>query len=360
MNFRPAIARRSALAVLAVLAVLVAGCGSQPSAPPAPTGQPPSEPSGPLGPPAEPGTAPPPPATPPGEVIDLPGGSPEGAAFDPATGIVAVALRAPDRLALLDTASGQVRTVPAPGAARHLVLAGPGQLLVLGEDTDLLARVSLPSGNVIEQVEVGRQPHDAAQVGDTVFVANEFGHSVGVVRQGRMVRELPGLVQPGGLTAAGDRVAAVDVQGNRLHVFDARTLREVADLPAGQGPSHVRPISGGRVAVVDTRGNAVLTYQVTGEPKQLARLPVPGRAYGLDTDPGRGVVYAALANTNKLARVPVRPDGTLGTARIVDTVRQPNDVVTDPRTGTVYVVGQTGAQVQKIPAPVFEEAASDG
>lgn len=328
------------------LAALLAGCGASP---PPPNPAPAPAPQSPMAPPAEPGTAPPA-GNPPGRLTALPGGEPEGAAFDPATRTVVLALRAPDRLALLDTASGQIRTVAAPGAARHVVPAGPGEVLVSGEDTSTLSRVSLPAGDVIEQVKTGPQPHDAAQVGDTVFVTNEFGGSVGVVRDGRSVRELPGLVQPGGIAAVDGRVAAVDVQGNTLHIFDGRTLRQVAVLPAGQGPSHVRSLGRGRVAVVDTRGNAVLTYQVGGTPRQLSRLPVPGRAYGLDTDPGRGLVYATLPNTNKLARVPVRPDGTLGAPNLIDTVRQPNDVVTDPGTGDTFVVGQADAQIQMISA----------
>ena len=288
-----------------------------------------------------------------GRTLPLPGGSPEGAVVDPGTGLLAVALRDPDRVALLDTASGQVRTVATPGAARHLSSAGPGELLLSAENTDVLARMSLPGGAISEQVQVGRQPHDAAPLGRTLFVSNESGGTLGVVQDGRMVQEIPGFAQPGGLAVAGDRVVAVDVRANTLHVVDARTLREIAVLPAGAGPSHVRPIGPGRVAVADTRGNAVLTFQVSGTPGEIGRYPVAGRAYGISADPRRGLLYTALSNTNQVVRWRIGPDGSLRDPRPLPTVRQPDDVAVDPRTGTAYVVGRADAQVQELPASAF-------
>jgi sugar lactone lactonase YvrE len=281
-------------------------------------------------------------------VLALPGGAPEGVAVDPASGLVAVALRDPGRLALVDPRSGAVRTVPVPGAARHLVIATPGELLVLAEDSGLLLRVRLPEGTVMSSVRVGRQPHDAVQVGDTTFVTNEGGQSVGVVRGDRMVGTLPGPVQPGGIAAAAGRVATADVRGNRLYVWDAATLKPVAQLPAGSGPSHVRPLADGRVAVADTRGNAVLVFDLRGEPRRIGRIKLPGRAYGLATDPARGLVYVTMPNVNQLVSLKVQPDGSLRRIIAVPAVRQPNDVALDPRDATAYVAGTAGSRLQVV------------
>lgn len=340
---------------LALVMTVLSGCGG-PSAPPPPeppAAPPPATPNGPLPPPAEPEDAPPAPDVPPGRILPVPGGSPEGAVVDPATGILAVALREPDSLALVDPASGDVRTVATPGAARHLSSSRPGELLLSAENTDMLIRIALPQGTVTEQVQVGRQPHDAASYGDSLFVSNEGGGSVGVVQDGKMSREIPGFTQPGGLAISGGRLAVVDVRSNTLHIIDPNTMAEIARLPAGAGPSHVRPIGAGRVAVADTRGNAVLTFQVTGTPRQISRDTVPGRAYGLSSDPDRGLVYASLSNTNQVVRWRTGPDGSLRDPRTLGTVRQPDDVAADPRSGTVYVVGRTDAQVQQIPASAF-------
>lgn len=352
-------ARRTLGVVVLIALGLLSGCTSEGG--PAEGGQgPQGEQRGTAGqsraetPAAEPGKAPKPGAAPEGRIIQLPGGAPEGAVLDASTGTLAVALREPGRLALVNTDTGAVRTVPALGAARHLSLAGPGELLVSGESADTLSRVRLPGGEVISKTDVGRGPHDAARVGNRVFVSNEFGSSVGVVQGGRMIREIGGVSQPGGLTATDGRVAVVDVRGNSLHIIDARTLRQVAELPAGEGPSHVRPIGDGQVAVADTRGNAVLTYQVTGAPRKLDRVPVPGRAYGLDADPGRGSVYATSGNNNRVFRLRVADDGTLGEPAQLATVRQPNDVAVDPRSGRIYIIGQDRARVQVLEPSAFD------
>lgn len=335
-----------------VIAGVLTGCTAPDEQQP-PADRSPQRPAAPQTPPAEPEEGPEVTAPPRGQVIDLPGGSPEGTVLDPSTGTLAIALREPERLALVDTETNRVRTIPALGAARHLALARPGELLVSGETADTLSTVRLPSGRMTSEVKVGRGPHDAARVEQKVFVANEFGGNVGVVRDGRMANKIGGFAQPGGLTATDGRVAVVDVGTNMLHVIDAATERRVAVLPAGKGPSHVRPTGNGRVAVADTRGNAVLSYQVTGTPRQLGRMPVAGRAYGLDTDPRRGFVYATAGNTNTVVRLRVDDDGGLSEAGQLGTVRQPNDVAVDPRNGRVYVIGKANAEVQILPPDAF-------
>ena len=302
--------------------------------------------------PAEPEQAPRLTADPAGRVRLLPTGAPEGIAVDPASGVIAVALRDPDRIALVDSASGQLRTQPMPGSARHLVLSRPGELLVPAEDVGLLIKVALPQGAITTSVPVGKQPHDAVRVDETVFVSNEFGRSLGVVRDDQMIKTLSGPVQPGGVGATAGRVAVADVVGNQLYVYDARSLQQVAVLPAGSGPSHVRPLSEGLVAVADTRGNAVLVYDLRGQPRQVGRVAVPGRAYGLATDP-RGRAYVTLANTNQVVALQLEPDGSLRTTGTLPTVRQPNSVAYDPKTDTVLVTGAVGSELQTIPAAAF-------
>lgn len=328
------------VAAVIALVIALAGCGTNQQTPV----------QSPPGPPAEPGAAPPPVAIPAGQMIALPGGAPEGVASDPASGLVAVALRTPGRLALVDPRSGAVRTVPVPGAARHLVEAGPGEVLDLAEDTDLLISVRLPDGTVTNTVKVGKQPHDAVWLGPTTFVTNEGGGSVGVVHSAQMVAVLRGPVQPGGIASAAGRVAAADVRGNKLYVWDAVTLEPVAQVPAGAGPSHVRAIGRGRVVVADTRGNALLVFDLRGTPRQISRIALPGRAYGLATDPARGLVYVTLPNVNQLVSLKVLPDGSLRRITSVPTVRQPNDVAIDPRDATAYVAGAAAAQLEVVPA----------
>ncbi|MGX6450107.1 YncE family protein, partial [Patulibacter sp. S7RM1-6] len=123
--------RSSLLLAPAVAGVLsIAGCGSPPAAE--------------LPPAAEPPRAPTQTATPAGDVFPV-GNRPEGIVADARTGVVAVGLRRPDRLALVDGDSGRVvRRVSLPGAPRHLQLAGAGgPVLVPDEGRNRLVQVSL-------------------------------------------------------------------------------------------------------------------------------------------------------------------------------------------------------------------------
>jgi DNA-binding beta-propeller fold protein YncE len=154
-------------------------------------------------------------------------------------------------------------------------------------------------------------------------------------------------------TAAG-RVAVADVRGNALYVFDVKTQKRVAVLPAGAGPTHVVRVGPSTVAVADTRGNAVLLYDLSGHPRQVFRLSLPGGPYGLAADPSRDRLWVALSGRNELVQVDVDVDDLrLRTTGIrIPTVQQPNSVAVSPTTGTLIVAGATeGGTLQILKPP---------
>lgn len=340
--------RRGALAIAAAATAALAGCGSFAPA----GGASPTAAHRPLPPAAEPATAPAPTAPPAGQLLALPGGEPEGIVADPTTGDVAVALRHPDRLAIVDGRTLRLlRVVAVPGAARHLALAAPGgPVLLPGEDTDLLVAVALPGGAVVGKTKVGRQPHDAVATNGAIFVADEFGHDLSVIRDGRVVATLPGPVQPGGVAATAGRVGAVDVRGALVYVYDASTGRRVGTVRVGAGPSHDVTIAPGLVAVADTRGNAVYVVAFGATPRVVGHIAAPGSPYGLAADPARHRLWVTLTGRNQVVGFAVGPDGSLREFARVSTVRQPNSVTVNPITGQVYVAGLTDAQLQSIRA----------
>jgi sugar lactone lactonase YvrE len=297
----------------------------------------------------EPATAPALDRRPAGVVVPMPG-DPEGMAVDATDGILAVGVRDPDGVALVSTATGRVRTVVRlPGAPRHLQLAGPaGPVLVPAEQAGRLFQVTLPGGTVIADTRVGRQPHDAAAAGQTIFVGNELANTVSLIRGGKQVAVEPAPLQPGGVASNGRYVVVVGVRGREIEAYDPDG-RPLGTAPVGVGPTHVRAGPAGLFYVADTQGNAVIVFRVAGSgPRQVGDVGTePGTPYGIAVDGRRGLVYVTLTATNRLESFRIKGNG-LVPAQTWPTVRQPNDVAVDAATGTVFVTGRDGSRLQLI------------
>lgn len=324
------------LVVLAALAL--AGCGGHAAKRP---------PAGPRA--AEPAVAPPLTVRPAGRTLPI-GAQPEGVIADPVTRLVAIGVRGPDRLVLVDGRTGRiVQRTPLPGHLRHLQLAAPGgPVLVPDEDSGMLLSVALPSGAITSRVRTGVSPHDATRAGNgLVFAANEGGASVVVLRQDKIVRTFTDVSQPAGLAAVGTTVGLVDVRQNTLHLYDAATLTATTRLAAGAGPTHLVADRHHHLAVIDTRGNAVLLYELTPHPRQIARVPLPGTPYGVAYDRTRDRLWVTLTATNQVAAISLAGPRPRVTTRLA-TVRQPDTVAVDPTTGRLFVTGTHDGLLQII------------
>jgi len=322
---------RRALLLLTLSAAVLGGCGSEPARE--------------LPPAAEPPTSSAPAHRPTGHVIAIGHGA-EGVAADPLTGRVAVALRRPARLAIVDGRSGRViRVLPLPGAARHLALAAPGgPLLVPAEDANRLLAVDLRSARVVSSTPVGRQPHDAASVDGRWFVGDELGARVSVVRPGRPAAGFPVATQPGGLAALDGELAVVSVRQRKLELYDARSFRRLASAYAGVGPTHIACVPQGPCLVADTRGNALLRFVLRPHLELVRSQYLPGGPYGMALDVSRNRLWVTLPARNEVVELPARAHPHV--LRRFPTVRQPNSVAVDESTGRVFVTGRTGGQLE--------------
>ncbi|MDQ4037149.1 MAG: YncE family protein [Actinomycetota bacterium] len=296
---------------------------------------------------AEPADSPELSVDPAGRVSDL-ASNPEGMVFDPVTGLLAVAAREPNRLLLVEGATGQIRTeVALPGHARHLQLAVPGgPVLVAAEDSNTLIQVTLPTGE-LTTTEVGEYPHDATQVeSGRIVVGDEMGGTLSVVENGEVIQIFDDLTQPGGLAAVGDRVGVVDVADFSLSVYDITAGERLGRVPAGAGPTHLVADVRGNLLVIDTRGEALLMF--SSDPLALvSSLPLPGTPYGLTYDATSDVVWVTLTATNEVIGLDLSQGAPTEVARI-PTVRQPNTVAVDPVSRRIFVVGRTTGVLQTV------------
>jgi DNA-binding beta-propeller fold protein YncE len=300
-----------------------------------------------LPPAAEPPRSPPMTVPPAGRVVPV-GAGPEGIAADPRTGLVAVALGDPPRLALLDGGTGRLRRVVAlPGTARHLAIpeAG-GSVIVPVESAGVLLTVELPSGRLGMRVRVGRQPHDAAGAGGAFVVGEEGENALSAVRGDRVARTARVATQPGGVTTLGDgsRIAVVSVRERLLELYDARSLRRVASAPAGVGPTHVACLDVGPCYVVDTQAGALLVYRLRPRLELVRRLLLLGGPYGIALDATRRRLYVTLPARNELVELPAH--GRPHVLRRWPTVRQPQTVAVDGARGRVFVAGRAAGAIQ--------------
>jgi DNA-binding beta-propeller fold protein YncE len=329
--------RRCAVAVavlpLAALGLLLAGCGGG-SGTSAPRRA------------AEPAESPPLRATPAGRTAAV-GREPEGVAWDAAAGLIAVGVREPSAVVFVDPKSLKVvHRVALPAPPRHVSYdASAKTVLVPAESANEL--VVVRPGGVVTATKVGTHPHDATAVGADVFVADEHSDQVSVLRHAHLVKTLPTPHQPGGIAAvAGRWVALVAVSARVLQVYDAHSLKPLGSVAAGVGPSHI--VARGTTAyVADTQGDQILVYDIGPHPRLLDKTPAPGTPYGLALDPGRDRLWVTETATDRLAEYSLRGKLPRRVATYA-TVRQPNSVAVDPRSGAVFVAGRDKGRLERI------------
>jgi DNA-binding beta-propeller fold protein YncE len=308
------------------LALIAGGCTSKAKAPAPHTA-------------AEPAVAPSTTVAPAGSVVAV-GAQPQGIVYDPVTKLVAVAVRNPDRLVLLDGSSLRiVRQVPLAGHARHLQLAEPGgPVVVPEEDKNQLALVSLRTG-ATTVIPTGTSPHDAAAVTGGYVAGDEFGSSITIARTGQAPQTVGGVEQPGGVIDLGDTVAIVDVKGYTLSTYRVADGSKLASVAAGAGPTHGIKAADGSILVADTRGNQVLDFG-TNPLSQQGSLGLPGSPYGLAADSSGPLIWVSLTGRNQVVGLSLEHGAVREVARL-DTVQQPDTVAVAPGSHTIWIAGDT-------------------
>ncbi|SUD48649.1 Uncharacterised protein [Nocardia otitidiscaviarum] len=325
---------RCALAGAAAV-TLLAGCSSGGDTSDKPTREP-----------AAPASAPAATATPTGEVS--PSAPVTALLAEPETGVLAVLTDDRKALRLIDRGRSPAaeRTIALPVAAASLAAGAPGEILAPAPDR--LLRVNAATGAITELAVDGDARTAAPRPGGGYAVGLADGRVQILDAAGTLSHTVRGLVSADTVVAVNEQVAALDRRQTLVTELDLDDNRPGLMLRTGDGAGAMIGDHFGRLLVTDTAGGELLVYTV--DPLVLhQRFPVGSSPYALAYDQRSETVWVTLTGTNEV----VGYDLSTGIPEEVGrypTVRQPDTVTIDSRSGDMFVGSGTGDGLQRIAA----------
>lgn len=145
---------------------------------------------------------------------------------------------------------------------------------------------------------------------------------------------------------AGRRLALLSTRERVLTLYATPAHRRLGRAPAGVGPTHVACLDRGPCYVADTRGDALLVYAVGNDVEPTRRYRLAGGPYALALDRVRRRLFVTLPGRNELVELVAH--GRPHVLRRWPTVRQPEAVAVDERTGHVVVTGRAEGVLEHV------------
>ncbi|MFF0545120.1 YncE family protein [Nocardia thailandica] len=261
------------------------------------------------------------------------------------TGRLAALDTAGTTLSLLDpTRPDAVRAVPLPVAGAALGQGRAGEVLVAAPERVL--RVDAGTGAVTELPVDGDVHSVQTRTDGTLFAGTGEGKLYEFDPTGTLVRTVDGLVSTDAIALTGDDVTVLDRRQTTVTAIagDEPGLM----LRAGDGATNALADTRGRILVTDTAGGELQVY--TADPLVLRqRFPVGSSPYAIAYDPAADVVWVTCTQSNEILGFDLSTGIPVQVGRFA-TVRQPDAVTVDTRTGDLLVASATGDGLQRIGA----------
>ncbi|MGF6888106.1 sugar lactone lactonase YvrE [Nocardia sp. GAS34] len=333
-----AVSRSSMAALLAVAtaAALLSGCSKNSGY----TG------STPAAAPGHAATAPATTATPAGTVV--PSGPIAAALAEPATGALLLLDSDGVTVRILDPAdlAAPARTVTLPARTTALTPGPEGQVLAAAGSQVLHID---PAAASVHATPVDGQVRSVAQRADgTVAAGLADGRVLILGADGHVTQTFTGLGGNDAIVAPGSAIVTLDRDRTTLTQVDIKRARPGLQLRAGIGAVNMITDHFGRMLVTDTAGGALLVY--TPDPLEMHQwFPVGSSPYAEAYDQATETLWVSLTGTNEVVGYDLST-GIPEEVRRFATVRQPNSVTVDSRTGDLFVGSATGAGLQRIGA----------
>ncbi|MFC6010362.1 YncE family protein [Nocardia lasii] len=279
--------------------------------------------------------------------------NPAGQVFAAAAIKAVLVERETGRLVALDTAGTTVslldpaattRAITLPVAGNALAQGGPGEILVAAPGR--VVRVDVSTGALTE-TPVDGEVRSAQIRGDGTLIV---GTADGTVRElspdGTVTRTITGLVSADVIALTGENITVLDRRQTAVVAVGADALGLM--LRAGDGATNAVADPHGRIIVADTDGGELLVYSA-GPLVLRQRFPVSSSPYALAYDPRSDTVWVSRTQRNEVVGYDLSTGIGVEVARFT-TVRQPDSMTVDARTGDLYVASATGDGVQRIGA----------
>jgi hypothetical protein len=150
----------------------------------------------------------------------------------------------------------------------------------------------------------------------------------------------------------GQLQVVLEPRARALLLEDARSGKQLDEIPVGVGPTQVGCAANGPCFVTDTTGDALLVVRVAADGRSLRlsrRVYLAGAPYAIAVDRERRRLWVTLTGRNELVEL-----GAHGRPHILrrhPTVQQPDGARVDPATGDVTVIGLHPPRLQLLPDP---------
>ncbi|WP_319943111.1 hypothetical protein [Nocardia aurantia] len=241
---------------------------------------------------------------------------------------------------------GATRTVTLPAKTAALAPGAPGEVLAAAGPQIL--HLDTATGTV-RATAIGADTRAVARRADGTLAVALADHRVLVVADdGHVLHTVTGLTGADSVAAAGDAVTVLDLAQTSLTELDLGHGRASLALRAGTGATGLIADHYQRLLVTDTAGGALLVY--TPDPLVLRqRFPVGSSPYALAYDQRSETVWVTLTGSNEVAGFDLSTGIPEEVGRYA-TVRQPDSVTIDDRTGDMFVGSATGDGLQRIAA----------
>ncbi|MFC4373424.1 YncE family protein [Nocardia halotolerans] len=264
---------------------------------------------------------------------------------EPTTGHLAALDTTGTTLSLIDpdtTEPARTLTLPAAGAA--LAQGAPGEVLVAAPDRVL--RVQVATGTVTEIPVDGDVRSVQARADGTLVVGTAEGTVRELAADGTVTRTVTGLVSADEIALTGENITVLDRKQTAVVEVGDDALGLM--LRAGDGAADAVTDPHGRIIVTDTAGGELLVYSA-GPLVLRQRFPVPSSPYALAYDPRSDTVWVSCTQSNEVIGYDLATGIGVEVGRF-PTVRQPDAVAVDERTGDLFVASAVGDGLQRIGA----------